>query len=599
MQRTWESDVCADLALGCAREWILPNRVGGYASESMSGVHTRRQHSLLMAETPEGQRYSLLSCVEDFFDERPLSTHAYAGAFWPEGFRALVRFSLDPAPTWIFSFGERLVAKRVEVLAGRHATRLTYFLLRGAPGLLSIKPLFAFRPQEALRQKQVGIETSFAFFQQALTVFPDKEPLPCVLHTYEAGFHYAPDWFYRFVYQQDKEAGLPHEEDLFTPGFLTIELSTERPYSLWALADVAPAPTLALSKAPSLERQTLELPLFRGPLLIARQMERRRSLAALQKSLAVNAGAFLVETPEKPPKVVSSWLTPRQDLRAEIISIAGLCLPSRAFSLCLSLIQGYAQRLSREPLETEEDAETRLWLIWVARQLEVLSPQSKPALQQALFSLLEPLLVGAPSGLQRSKEGFLAGSGGVSVGLQGLWYHALSWLTKEHPEEPLVQAASLLKESLYNARERLCTPQKTLLTTLDPDDETLSPKSLLVVALPGALFSGSEARPLVDAARAQLLTPKGLRESPHSDIVRPSWLGVYCDAYRSAYGADNAAAREHIEQCLLSLAPLLESNALGFLPEYFEGPAPKGALAFSINLAEPLRILEALGIRES
>ena len=38
--------VCGDLAAGGAREWLVPDGVGGYAMGTVSGLRTRRYHAL-------------------------------------------------------------------------------------------------------------------------------------------------------------------------------------------------------------------------------------------------------------------------------------------------------------------------------------------------------------------------------------------------------------------------------------------------------------------------------------------------------------------------------------------------------------------------
>ena len=55
-----------------AKEWLATNGLGGYASSSLAGLHTRKYHGLLVAPmTPPQRRMVLLSRVEEsFFSSR-------------------------------------------------------------------------------------------------------------------------------------------------------------------------------------------------------------------------------------------------------------------------------------------------------------------------------------------------------------------------------------------------------------------------------------------------------------------------------------------------------------------------------------------------
>ena len=59
-------DECRDLATSASREWLETNGIGGYASGTVAGLHTRRYHGLLVAATrPPLGRMVLLSKFEE------------------------------------------------------------------------------------------------------------------------------------------------------------------------------------------------------------------------------------------------------------------------------------------------------------------------------------------------------------------------------------------------------------------------------------------------------------------------------------------------------------------------------------------------------
>ena len=82
-----EAAVLRDLDVANHREWLLADGLGGYASSTVIGLHTRRYHGLLVAALrPPVERMVLLSKLEEalVLGERrhDLSTNAYATGSW-------------------------------------------------------------------------------------------------------------------------------------------------------------------------------------------------------------------------------------------------------------------------------------------------------------------------------------------------------------------------------------------------------------------------------------------------------------------------------------------------------------------------------------
>src|SRR5215471_13559436 len=95
------AEVLSDPARAAAREWLLPDGLGGYASSTALGLNTRRQHGLLVVATrPPSGRLVLLSKLEEALvvegNRYELSTNAYADAVHPQGYGYATAFVMDP-----------------------------------------------------------------------------------------------------------------------------------------------------------------------------------------------------------------------------------------------------------------------------------------------------------------------------------------------------------------------------------------------------------------------------------------------------------------------------------------------------------------------
>ena len=77
--------IAADFDASTSREWLETNGIGGYASGTISGAHTRRYHGLLVAATkPPLGRTVLLTKFEETLvidgERFELSTNQYPAA---------------------------------------------------------------------------------------------------------------------------------------------------------------------------------------------------------------------------------------------------------------------------------------------------------------------------------------------------------------------------------------------------------------------------------------------------------------------------------------------------------------------------------------
>src|SRR5687768_4439456 len=86
-----------------AKEWIVTNGIGGYASSSLSGANTRRYHGLLVASfQPTTNRHVVVSKLEETITSAeiniPISSNQSPGAIHPEGHKFMWSFERDPFP---------------------------------------------------------------------------------------------------------------------------------------------------------------------------------------------------------------------------------------------------------------------------------------------------------------------------------------------------------------------------------------------------------------------------------------------------------------------------------------------------------------------
>ena len=142
------------------REWLVTNGLGGYASGTLSGAHTRRYHGLLIAALAGTFGRTLM--LGHLSDRLRLPDGKLVGLGGEErrrgdaldlhGAAHLVEFRLEHGlPVWRYEFPTgHTVEKRLLMPHRQNTTHLTYRLVEGeGPLRLKLRPSVHFRSHDA------------------------------------------------------------------------------------------------------------------------------------------------------------------------------------------------------------------------------------------------------------------------------------------------------------------------------------------------------------------------------------------------------------------------------------------------------------------
>ena len=108
MKTIFDQSECQNLKNALGKEWLETNGLGGFASSTIIGANTRRQHGLLIAsQRPPVERHVLLAKFEERVavdgHESSISTNLYPGTIFPHGFNIQMEFRLRPWPTFRYA----------------------------------------------------------------------------------------------------------------------------------------------------------------------------------------------------------------------------------------------------------------------------------------------------------------------------------------------------------------------------------------------------------------------------------------------------------------------------------------------------------------
>ena len=221
-----------------AREWLVTNGLGGYASGTVSTLMTRRYHGLLIAALPAPLgRMNMLSHLHERLD-LPDGTVAAMTAGWdiigagkPAELLDLTEFRLETGlPVWRYELGQLVLEKRLLVPYRQNTVYVTYELV-SAPGPvgLRVRPAVHFRPHERPVSDSLAGPYGLTVLGDRYELFARSE-LPRLrlrMHGPSAAFRVSGHTIQHVLYPVEKSRGYEATGDLWSPGYFRVTLEPQ------------------------------------------------------------------------------------------------------------------------------------------------------------------------------------------------------------------------------------------------------------------------------------------------------------------------------------------------------------------------------------
>ena len=638
----FDQKVCRDLEAASRREWLETNGIGGYASSTVAGVHTRRYHGLLVAATkPPVGRMVLLSKIEETLtvggERFELGCNHYPGAIHPQGYRYLNEFRLDPFPVWVYEACGLRLEKSVFLVYGENTTVIEY-RVSGGECTLELRPLIAFRDYHSTTHENGAIQGAALVDRECVTCSP-YQGCPDLYVAHTAGdARQTGEWYRNFEYTLEEQRGLDYREDLFQPIALTFELS--------------PAGRAAVI-ASTARRNAAEAAGLRDA-----EIERRRRIAGagepFARTLRQAADQFVVRRGEGTTVIAGyHWFSDWG--RDTMISLPGLALSTGRYDEARGILQAFAGTMDRGMLpnrfpdagESPEynTVDATLWFFEAVRAFAERTGDYE-FVRTRLYGTLTDIVGwherGTRYGIRMDADGLLmAGEPGVQltwmdakvddwvvtprigkpVEIQSLWYNALRVMAelarRFGAEADVARYGEMAERARRSFGEQFWSDAAACLYDVVSSggrDAAIRPNQIFAVSLFHTMLAPEQASAVVACVARQLLTPYGLRTLAPSDpqyrgryegdrwnrdgayhqgTVWPWLMGPFVTAYLKVNGR-SAEARSQAARWLGELRRYVEDEGVGQIPEVFDGDAPHrpgGCMAQAWSVAEVLRIL--------
>lgn len=633
-----------DFNISARHEWIETNGLGGWASSSIIGAHTRRYHGLLVAAVPPpADRFVLLSKMDDTIvinDEKfELSCNNYGAVIHPTGNTYQKNFSINMFPEFIYEAGGVALKKTIAMLHGENTTIVLYEVLKAEKEFqLETQPFIAVRDYHHLCRANNDVNRDCIYFNDVFHAIPYKCYPHIYIRTPQAKFENSGDWYYNFEYLQEKDRGLDHVEDLFTYGKFTKTLKSG---DRWGIV---------ISTENTERRDAFEL--------FAKEKKRREELVSatnndeLEKILTLAADQFIVRRGDDLKTVIAGYHWFADWGRDTMIALPGLCLATGRYEDAKKIIAAFAASVSEGMLPNRftdngappeyNNVDGTLWY-FIAVYKYLLATGDKQFVLKDILPVLKDIIDWHYKGTRYnihvdSDELLYSGEQGVqltwmdakigdwvvtprtgkAVEINALWFNAL----KIFAELLYMNGEAALADN-FNDRSQLTKkrfneifwnePTGCLLDVVNGEerDATIRPNQLFAISLPFALVDDEKAKQIINVVEEKLYTPVGLRSLPadHSDykgiysgdpLHRDSayhqgtvwsWLlGPYIDALIKI-----RTERSKVKQVIENFKYHLSEAGIGTISEIFDGDAPhspQGCIAQAWSVGEILRVLK-------
>lgn len=645
----FDGSVCKNFDEATSREWLETNGVGGFASATVSGIHTRRYHGLLIAATkPPVGRMLMVSKFEEMLDvgdERfDLSANEYPGAIHPRGFEHLANFCLDPWPVYTFDVDGVKLEKSIFMAYGRNTTVVSYKVIEAPKGIgvkLELRPLIAGRDYHSTTHENGAMSRCYEMFPNIVSLTP-YDGLPRVYFAHNAAsVEEQNTWYKNLIYRIEQERGLDYVEDLFNPFVLRFTLKKGSSATvILSTSPVKVAEVDSLRRDEARRRKSIE-----SSAMVDDDFVRQLTLAADQFIAKRDNGFTLMAG--------YPWFTDWG--RDTMIALPGLTLYNGKADVAKGILRTFAQYIDQGMLPNRfpdlgeqpefNTVDATLWYFEAIRAYAAATDDYafvEKELYPVLQSIIDWHIKGTRFGIRMLDNGLLnTGEPGVQltwmdakigdwvvtprsgkpVEIQALWYNALRImedLASRFGDQTTMRRYRTIASMLQWTFNRVFWNEKGgyLYDVVNggPPDASIRPNQILALSLFHTMLAPERAKSALEVVERELLTPYGLRTlSPrdpkyaghyggnafqrdsvyHQGTVWPWLLGPYITAVVKVKGGSDAA-RKSILDSLQPLKQHLSEAGLGQISEVLDGDAPHkpgGCFAQAWSVGEILRAL--------
>jgi predicted glycogen debranching enzyme len=573
---TYQRDALSRFGELIEKEWLITNGLGSYASSTVLGINTRKYHGLLVAALdPPGNRTVCVSKLdEDVFvgnDVYRLGSNEFHDAIFPDGYKLIGQFSLDPLPTYSYDVGNVQVSKTVFLPKLKNAVAVTYKLTNKNNSDITVRlyPLLTcryfhtviYRLRVPLNFILESTSTQFhAVFQRP------QATIACRITDGE--FKEKVNWVNHIHYRDELQRGEADVDDCFQPGYFEVQVPANSQKEFAVTCAVSHESQQAKEVLNSVGGTTQGVNAS-----FDREVNQKSELLTdfyrnhpevpmsdWLNWILLAADSFMVENEAGKKAVIAGyhWFEPWG--RDTFVSLPGLMLVTGKYSEAKDILQTFIQYCKsglipnfvsdKSGILVYDTVDGTLWYVNSVLQYVKYTGDFgfvKDELWEKLQSIIESHQRGTLFGIRVDDDGLLmhgprltwmdASVGndvitprtGKAVEIQALWYNSLrtmELLANKFGETALAEKYSAMaNQTLQSFNIKFWNPKNGCLFDVVDDktsDASIRPNQIFAVSLDYTMLEREKSQKVVDTVDRELVTPYGLRTLSLGD---PKFIG--------------------------------------------------------------------------
>ncbi len=636
------------------KQWLLTNNRGGYSSSTIIGCNTSKYHGLLIGSLnpPVNRIMALANCLETITVNgrtSSLSTFEFSNRFAPDGFQQIKRFRRDIGAHFDYQAKDFELTKSVYLSRDTDTVAVVYdFTSVSAAAELILRPFAALRDLHSLQKSGASLY-SVELAKGLLISHNAHSGCELFLACPSMNFEKDPQWWFNFVYRDDKQRGQEFTEDLWTPGFYKCTFDAPAKIVLWANVGKQNQAEQIVNADISELCNTLQR--HQNNVISTAQATDK-----IFEALCLAADQFIANCqPATGRTTILAGFPWFADWgRDAFISLPGLLLETGRFEDAKSVLTTFAKAADQGMIPNRFDdysdtayfnsIDASLWFINAAFQYLKAADDTETFVRELLpviRLIIDSYHNGTRFGTHADADGLITAGNqetqltwmdakyggaaftpryGKAVEINALWYNALCQLARFFTDRDIRAAKHyhLMADAVETSFCRLFWNNSAgfLNDCILPDgsaDASLRPNQIFAVSLPFSPLPPEQQLAVVNTVQKNLLTPFGLRtlntadsrykgiyagqqkqrdEAYHQGTIWAYLMGAFVEAYLKVNdfsGQSRKNAAEFIEPLLRHLT---ENGCVGQIGEIFDGDPPhkpRGCFAQAWSVAEIIR----------
>ena len=339
-----------DLKEGIEREWIISNGIGGYASQTILGINTRKYHGLLVAplDAPS-RRHVILSKVDESitYKDSGVEKILYSNMcrnYISEGFKNLESFEKVYNPIFKYDIDGIKIKKQICMVHRKNIVCITYEIKNTDKDIkMKITPILNFRDFHCINSDH-NYDLNQKIVGNKVKVIIDKNGMYPVYMFLKQGKYikHENDTFKNIYYIEEEKRGFYPEENLAVPGRYEIDIKKNETKKLNFICSMEEnIEEIDGFKVIKNEKDRLEKIVQDSKLLIEKDKlsKEEKEKNEINRDLVINSDLFVTYRPKFSLHTIIAGFPWFLDWgRDALISFEGITLVTKRFDLAKEIL---------------------------------------------------------------------------------------------------------------------------------------------------------------------------------------------------------------------------------------------------------------------